>query len=64
MNIGGITMKSFAAIIIGLVIGFLVFACSQQPSRQAEPGWVMLIDGPNGLENWNRIGSSNWAVVE
>lgn len=57
-------MKSFAAIIIGLVIGFVVFACSQQPSRQAEPGWVMLIDGPNGLENWNRIGSSNWAVVD
>jgi hypothetical protein len=57
-------MKCFSAIIIGLVTGFLVFACSQQRSRQTEPGWVMLIDGPNGLENWNQIGSSNWAVVD
>jgi hypothetical protein len=31
---------------------------------QSDSGWITLIDGPKGLENWNRVGDSNWAVVE
>jgi hypothetical protein len=47
-----------------LVIGCIAFACSQQMSGQSDAGWITLIDGPKGLENWNQVGSSNWAVVE
>ena len=26
--------------------------------------WTTLLDGSKGLENWNRVGSANWAVVD
>jgi hypothetical protein len=28
--------------------------------RPASDGWVTLIDGDKGLENWNRVGDANW----
>jgi 3-keto-disaccharide hydrolase len=27
-------------------------------------GWVTLIDGPKGMENFNRVGSANWEVKD
>jgi hypothetical protein len=58
-------MKRLSVIAMGmLVIGFTAFGCSQQMSGQTDAGWVTLIDGPKGLENWNQIGTSNWAVVD
>jgi 3-keto-disaccharide hydrolase len=57
-------MKRFSVIIMGLVVlGFTVFGCAYMPG-QSDSGWITLIDGPNGLENWNQIGSSKWAVVD
>ena len=57
-------MKRFSVIIMGLVtLGFTVFGCAYMPG-QSDSGWITLIDGPNGLENWNQIGSSKWAVVD
>lgn len=55
-------MKRLSVITMGLlvVIGFAVFGCASQPSGQADAGWVTLIDGDKGLENWNRIGDANW----
>ncbi|MBI4524423.1 MAG: DUF1080 domain-containing protein [Deltaproteobacteria bacterium] len=47
-----------------LFIGFTAFGCSQQMTGQADAGWVTLLDGPNGLDNWDRVGTANWAVVE
>ena len=56
-------MKRLTAITVGLlVIGFTVFGCSTQPSSQADAGWITLIDGATGLDNWNRIGDANWRV--
>jgi hypothetical protein len=53
-----ITMKRLSAITMGLlVVAFTVFGCATQPSG---PGWVTLIDGDKGLENWDRIGDANW----
>lgn len=58
-------MKRFSAVTMGLVvIGLTVFGCSPQMSDQREAGWVTLLDGPNGLDNWNRVGTGNWAVVD
>jgi len=28
------------------------------------PGWTTLIDGGNGLDNWNVIGDANWRVQD
>jgi hypothetical protein len=50
-------MKRLSAVTMLLVVAFTVFGCATQPSG---PGWITLIDGGNGLENWNRIGDANW----
>ena len=51
-------MKRLSVITVGLlVVAFTVFGCASQPHG---PGWVTLIDGDKGLENWNRIGDANW----
>ena len=58
-------MKRLSVITMGLlVIGFTAFGCSQQMSDQKDVGWITLLDGPNGLDTWDRVGSGNWAVVD
>ena len=57
-------MKRLPVIGIGLVvIGLAVFGCAQLSSRDGA-AWVTLLDGPKGQENWERVGSANWAVVD
>ncbi|MFN7085867.1 MAG: DUF1080 domain-containing protein [Burkholderiales bacterium] len=46
-----------AAILALLVVAFTVAGCA---SHSPNEGWVTLIDGDKGLENWNRIGDANW----
>lgn len=51
--------RSFIA--IGLAVAAVVGSgCATQPSGASGQGWVTLIDGDKGLENWNRIGDANW----
>ena len=51
-------MKRLSVIsMVLLVVAFTVFGCAIQPHGK---GWVTLIDGDKGLENWNRIGDANW----
>jgi hypothetical protein len=58
-------MKRFSVIIMSLLVtGFTAFGCAPQLSDRKDEGWITLIDGPRGLENWNQVGSSNWAVVD
>ena len=58
-------MKRLFVITMGLlVVGLGMFACAQQVSRQTDAGWITLIDGPRGLENWNRIGDANWRAED
>ncbi len=53
-------MKRLSIIAMGLlVVTFAFFGCAGQPSGH---GWVKLIDGAAGLENWNRIGDANWRI--
>jgi hypothetical protein len=35
----------------------LLAACASGP---ASDGWVTLIDGDKGLDNWNQVGDANW----
>jgi hypothetical protein len=58
-------MKRLTFIFMGLLaIGFTFFGCATQPSRQADAGWITLIDGANGLDNWNRVGTANWTAAQ
>lgn len=51
-------MKRLTVITMGLLVfAFNVFGDEVRPSG---PGWVTLIDGDKGLENWNRIGDAKW----
>ena len=52
-------MKQLSGITMGLlVIAVTVFGCADMPGQ--DTGWITLIDGDKGLENWNRIGDANW----
>jgi hypothetical protein len=57
-------MKRLSVITMGLLIGFTAFGCSQQMSGQSDAGWVTLLDGPKGLDNWDRVGEANWRLVD
>jgi hypothetical protein len=51
-------MQRLSVIAAGLLlVAFTVFGCATQPYGS---GWVTLIDGDQGLDNWNRIGDANW----
>ena len=51
-------MKSLSCITIGLLV--IALAVSGCGTILPGPGWITLIDGNTGLENWNRIGDANW----
>jgi Domain of Unknown Function (DUF1080) len=56
-------MKRLFGITMGLlVIAVTVFGCAPMPSQ--DTGWITLIDGTKGLENWNRIGDANWRAED
>ena len=38
--------------------------CASAPARAAGSGWVTLLDGPNGMNNWTPIGDANWRMVD
>jgi hypothetical protein len=40
-----------------LLSALTLFACSTSPHG---PGWISLVDGDKGLENWNKLGDANW----
>ena len=44
-----------------VVVAFTAFGCA---SMSSDPGWVTLIDGAKGLENWDRIGDANWRAED
>ena len=44
-----------------LVAGLTVFGCATQPGGS---GWITLIDGGKGLDNFNRIGDANWRAED
>jgi hypothetical protein len=56
-------MKRHYANTIGmLVFALTVFGCAQYSPSQ---GWVTLIDGNSGMDNWNPTGSNaNWRAAE
>jgi hypothetical protein len=52
------TMKRMMAIVAAsLAVALTVSGCAQ---HLASEGWITLIDGNYGLENFNRLGGANW----
>ena len=41
-----------------LALAFMLTACAERSATGA--GWVTLVDGTTGLDNWHRIGDANW----
>ena len=55
-------MKRICAIAASLLfVMTTLFGCASQPSG---PGWVTLIDGENGLQNFTRLGDANWTASQ
>ena len=53
-------MKRYAtAAATGLIAAFTAFGCAQMSSMM-DSGWVTLIDGEKGIENFNLVGDVNW----
>lgn len=50
------------SLIVALGLGLGASGCALQPS--SAKGWLKLIDGASGLENWNRIGDANWKAED
>jgi Domain of Unknown Function (DUF1080) len=51
------------ALFAGFALSFGIFGCSEMPSMPAwmpGSGWTTLIDGENGLDNFERVGDANW----
>jgi hypothetical protein len=58
-------MNRLLSITVGLlVIAFTATGCANRPSAQDDAGWITLIDGATGLDNWSRIGDANWRVAD
>ncbi|MEX2131557.1 MAG: DUF1080 domain-containing protein [Pseudohongiellaceae bacterium] len=52
--------------VTGLIsaIGFIATALLSQISQAAEADWITLIDGTNGIENFDKLGDANWSAVD
>ena len=48
--------KRYAVVFAGIMFASLLGACASMGGG----GWVTLIDGEKGLENFNRLGGGNW----
>lgn len=58
----GIIMKRISAVAAGLLV--VVIALTGCASAPSGPGWVTLIDGENGLQNFTRLGEANWTASQ
>jgi len=55
-------MKRAVARAVAILAVAMVAACADQPSK---PGWITLIDGNAGMENWSVSGSAaNWRAED
>ena len=55
-------MKRLLVLAAVFAMGLGVFGCSMMPG--GDSGWVTLIDGTSGLDNFNRVGDANWRAED
>ena len=52
-----------ATLAAAIALSFAIIGCSEMPSLPSwvpGSGWTTLIDGENGLDNFERVGDANW----
>ena len=54
-------MKRIPLIAAAWIAALVVAACSHMPGQE---GWVTLVDGTKGLDNFNRLGDANWRAED
>ena len=47
-----------------LIAAFTLLGCASGGTAPIGSGWITLIDGENGLQNWNRTGDGNWRATD
>jgi len=52
-------MKTASMVVMALAAAGLA-GCETLQSMMPGSGWTTLVDGPKGLENFDRVGNSNW----
>ena len=52
-------MKKMLSIAAAFVVACVMTGCASAPSG---PGWIVLIDGENGMENFTQLGTANWTA--
>lgn len=57
-------MSRSAAITTVLLAALTASGCASQTAGKGDAGWITLIDGASGLDNWTRVGDANWRVVD
>ena len=57
-------MNRLSVVTIGLLIIGLTVLGGVYTSLGQDAGWVTLIDGTTGLDNWNRVGDANWRAED
>ncbi|WP_019142559.1 3-keto-disaccharide hydrolase [Noviherbaspirillum massiliense] len=58
-------MNRLLSTILSLLgVAMLVAGCASKASTQADSGWVTLIDGAKGLDNWKIVGDANWNAAD
>ena len=50
--------------IVSFAVAMLVASLSGCAAPRSAPGWIMLVDGDKGLENFNRVGEANWTAAD
>ena len=54
-------MKRISAVAASmLLVSIALFGCAAQPGGT---GWITLIDGENGLQNFTQLGAANWTAI-
>src|SRR3712207_2527493 len=61
---GRIAMRRLSVIAVALIIGLSVVGGAPVAYGQSDAGWITLIEGTAGLQNWNRLGDANWRAEE
>jgi hypothetical protein len=44
-----------------IVVATVLLGCANMPGQAT---WITLVDGANGLENWDRVGDANWRAED
>ena len=57
-------MKRMSIVTLGLLVIGLTVLSGAYVFGQSDAGWVTLIDGAKGLDNWNRVGDANWRAED